>query len=114
MIDAFVSVIAEVDGDRYLTTVRGHIVAPGLAVVPALEQGRPISADLSLLIHMGSGAGICQLGYCGEHLPSAIAVAIGSGIDWAAPIAEVAAHPGWEAMILELELWVACDHRRLS
>lgn len=108
--DAFVSVVAIVDGARRVTTVRGRIVAPGLAAAPALERGRPTS-DLTVLIHMASGTIVSSLAYCREHSGDAIAAAIHSGIDWTAPIHEVIADPRWVATILELEFWVACDYR---
>lgn len=114
-IDAFVSVVAfDFDGGiHYRTTVRGAIVAPGLAATPALEHGRPTS-DLTVLVHMASGTIVSGVAYCGEHIGDAVRAAIHSGIDWTAPIGEVTADAMWDATILELEIWVACDYRERS
>lgn len=99
------TVSAKIGDEKVPTEVTGWLVAPGLAIGPALDEGKP-RPNRYLLVHVPSGKTL-GTACCYSCARVAARLAAASGIDWTVGEATVKADK--RAKELHRELFWLCD-----
>lgn len=107
MNEVLITVTATVDGQPRPLSVPARLVAPGLAVGPALRNGGIIPGWYAL-VHVPSGHALGPNAFCGDHIQAAVDIAAGCGVDWRRPLPDLLELDRHENVLMELQYWVSC------